>query len=70
LGLGFIQSQADPCLFTHDAKRLIIVVYVDEMVVAAPTKFAVQWFKTKLSGLFKIKDLGEIEKILWSQSHP
>jgi hypothetical protein len=64
LAIGFVQSQADPCLFVHPVKKLIVLVYVDDMAVAAPTKVAVEWFKQQLSALFKIKDLGEIGKIL------
>jgi hypothetical protein len=62
--IGFIQSQADPYLFTHSEKRLIVVIYINNIIFAAPTKSAIQWFKERLSGLFKIKDLGEIRKVL------
>ena len=63
LTMGFIQSQVDPCLFVHPIKKLIVLVYVDDMAIAAPIKIAVEWFKQQLSMLFKIKDLGEIKKI-------
>lgn len=62
--LGFVQSLADPCLFTHGERRIILVVHVDDMAVAAPKLEDIKWFKSKLSGMFKIKDLGEIGKIL------
>lgn len=62
--LGFIQSEADPCLLTLPSKKLIILVYVDDVTIAAPELSSIQWFKEEFGKVFKIKDLGEIQKIL------
>ena len=62
--LGFIQSEADPCLFTLPERGLILLVYVDDLAVAAPKLDDVQWFKKEFGKVFKIKDLGETDKIL------
>ncbi|RKF57445.1 hypothetical protein GcM3_188040 [Golovinomyces cichoracearum] len=35
LGWGFVQSLADPCLFTHPIKRINILIYVDYIAAAA-----------------------------------
>jgi hypothetical protein len=62
--LGFIQSEADPCLLTLPSKKLIILVYVDDVTIAGPDLDDIQWFKREFGKIFKIKDLGETEKIL------
>lgn len=38
LGWGFVQSLADPCLFTHNERRVNILIYVDDIAVAAKKK--------------------------------
>jgi len=65
LDMGFVQSQADPCLFLHPDKKLIILVYVDDVSMAAPKGTdSIAWFKEEFGKIFKIKDLGEAQKIL------
>ena len=61
---GFIQSEAEPCLFTLPERGLIILVYVHDLAVAAPKLDDVQWFKKEFGKVFKLKDLGETDKIL------
>jgi hypothetical protein len=63
LALGFHQSQADLCIFIHDS-GIILGVYVDNFVVAARHLKDVKWFKSEFGSRFKIKDLGEIKRIL------
>jgi hypothetical protein len=62
--LGFIQSEADPCLLTLPSRKLIILVYVDDVTIAGPNLVDIQWFKKEFGKIFKIKDLGETEKTL------
>ena len=62
--IGFIQSLADPCLFTLPDTKLMILVYVDDIICAAPTKKEVAWFGSKLSERFNTKNLGGISKVL------
>ena len=45
-------------------KKLIVLVYVDDLTVAAPKLDNIQWFKKGFGEVFKIKDLGETDKIL------
>ncbi|KAI0993606.1 hypothetical protein K3495_g14578, partial [Podosphaera aphanis] len=61
---GFVQSSADPCLFTHRQKSLIALVYVDDIAVAGKCLPSLQWFSDTLSSRFNTKNLGEIQKIL------
>jgi hypothetical protein len=62
--LGFSKGLSDPCLFLHRGKGIIILIYVDDFTIAAKNLHEVEWFKAKFSERFKIKDLGEIHKIL------
>ena len=65
--LGFATSSADECLYTKrkDGKvEVIVLVYVDDMAVAAPLIQGVMWFKTELGKVFPITDLGELKHIL------
>jgi hypothetical protein len=63
-GWGFVQSLADPCLYTHADRGVKLLVYVDDIVAAAKNKSDIDWFFTQLSSRFKAKPLGEISKIL------
>jgi len=65
--IGFIQSDADPCLLVHPERKIIILVYVDDIPFGAPNLEQINWFKSQLSAIFKIKDLGETKKILGVQ---
>ena len=62
--LGFIQSEGDPCLLIHPQKRMIVLCYVDDIAFAAKTIDDIRWFKQTFGSVFKIKDLGEVHKIL------
>ena len=56
LKLGFKQSDADPCLYVrhNDGRMLIVVLYVDDGIVAASYLEDCQNFLTNLTAEFKI----------------
>ena len=62
--MGFHQSDADPCLLIHSQKHIMLLLYVDDIVVASAAILAVIWFKQSLAAAFKVKDLRETQKIL------
>jgi hypothetical protein len=62
--LGFTQSLADPCLFTHAQRGITLLVYVDDIAAAAKDNADLTWFFDKFRQRFNTKDLGEISKIL------
>ena len=64
LGIGFRQYTANPCFLIHDERGILLLVYVDDICVATDLITQVNWFKLSFKKLFKVKDLGEIEKIL------
>jgi transposase InsO family protein len=62
--IGFTQSEVDPCLLIHHERKIMIMTHVDDIPIAAPKLEDVLWFKKELGKVFKIKDLGEPDKIL------
>jgi hypothetical protein len=55
---------ADTCIFVRKDCRLIAGLYVDDMVILADDIQVVQDFKTGIAKRWKIKDFGEVKKIL------
>jgi len=65
--MGWLQGQKEPCLFyrqTGGGQREYLIIYVDDIIVIAKDKAAVDFAKKQLSGKFKMKDLGELNYIL------
>jgi len=62
--LGFQQCSADPCLLTHSTRSIMLLLYVDDVGIASKSIHDVNWFKDEFKRIFKIKDLGEMSKIL------
>jgi hypothetical protein len=61
---GFIQSLADPCLFTHQSRSIWLLVYVDDIIAASKIHEDINWFGETLRSRFTTRNLGEIEKVL------
>jgi hypothetical protein len=59
--LGFEAADADPCLFVLrcDGATVFVLVYVDDMLMAAPTREAVESVNNKLLGKFEARDMEE-----------
>ncbi|KAM2468135.1 hypothetical protein PS1_009864 [Malus domestica] len=64
--VGFQQSHADYSLFTKVCGHSITVVllYVDDMIIAGNNEEAISQLKQFLSGCFRIKDLGPLKYVL------
>lgn len=58
----FVQSQADHCIYTKlsDKEKVILLVWVDDIVVAASNEMCLREVKEKLKSKFKMKDLGHL----------
>ena len=62
--LGFVLSESDLYMYINRERELTVLVYIDDITIVSPSKEQIQWFKTQFAKTFKIKDLGELKKIL------
>ena len=65
--IGFVRGSYDNCAYTKvlpDGSRIYLLLYVDDMLVAAKNMEAVVELKKELSLRFEMKDLGAAKKIL------
>lgn len=62
--LGLEPTFADACVFVRKDGKIIVGLYVDDMIILAGGLAAVQEFKEAIAKLWEIKDLGEVKKIL------
>ena len=65
--IGFIRSNYDSCACTKvlkDEFMMYLLLYVDDMLVAAKNKEAISQLKKELSSKCEMKDLGPAKKIL------
>ena len=58
---GFIRSEEDHSLYVHQQRSLIILLYVDDLVLAADTLEHISWAKNALSATFDMTELGELK---------
>jgi hypothetical protein len=61
---GLRSIPADHSVFTNASRSLIVALYVDDLVILAPTVAEMEPLKKALSGTFEMKDLGEAKYIL------
>ena len=67
LSQGYKRSDTDHCLYTKQAKDgslLILILYVDDMLIAGKNIDEIAALKSKLNATFDMKDLGEASHIL------
>jgi hypothetical protein len=66
-GYGFHSSSADPCLyvkFGSSGEIEVIVLYVDDLIIASNSRTMADKFKQAISKEFSMKDLKELDWIL------
>lgn len=66
ISYGFDVSEADPCLYVkrYDSEVLIVLVWVDDLIIAGNSIYLIEKFKSAISNRFKMKDLGCLHRIL------
>ena len=66
----FVQSAADSCVYTHNSEtegRVIIIVWVDDLIISATNLPLLKRVKGALSNKFKMKDLGPLAWFLGTE---
>ncbi|KAE8242086.1 hypothetical protein A4X06_0g7253 [Tilletia controversa] len=68
---GFSQLKSEPCLFYKQTAQgpTIILVYVDDVAIAAPTEEAVAEVKQQFTSWFKMTDNGTLTSMLGIRIH-
>jgi hypothetical protein len=64
---GYTRSVCDSCVYHRklmDGSYIYLLLYVDDMLIAAKSMFDIVELKRQLSGEFEMKDLGAAKKIL------
>jgi hypothetical protein len=63
---GFKRSQYDSCVYIKfvNGSLIYLLLYVDDMLIAAKSKKEIATLKEQLSSEFEMKDLGATRKIL------
>ena len=64
---GFKHNNEDPCLYVkkpRDGPIIMLILYVDDMLIAGHSKKDIADLNKKLSSQFDMKDLGDAHHIL------
>jgi Reverse transcriptase (RNA-dependent DNA polymerase) len=56
--IGFVPSLADPCLFVHSDTGSLLVLYVDDILLACATALVLEQVLSSLSARFKVRRMG------------
>ncbi|KAG9446485.1 hypothetical protein H6P81_012613 [Aristolochia fimbriata] len=70
LDIGFARSNADHCVYLqrfNDGDYIILILYVDDMLVAGTNMKKIDDLKKRLANQFSMKDLGEAKQLLGMQ---
>lgn len=63
---GFTQNQADHCVYSQESNegKVLIIVWVDDLIIAASDEDKLKKVKVMLAEQFKMKDLGQLKHFL------
>lgn len=63
---GFVQNDADHCVYSSESKngKVILLVWVDDLIIAASNNTLLSDVKEMLKRRFKMKDLGPLKHFL------
>ena len=64
VGLGFVQSRRDPCLWMNKGKNIILVLYVDDSLICAKTLRAIDRLIASLKVKFRLREMGQPTQFL------
>lgn len=57
-------THADPCVYHDKGNQVLLLVYVDDIIIASRDGTAIKRLKAELSKIFTIKDLGKFKYCL------
>lgn len=63
---GGKRTSADPCVyvFGKNEERVIVIIYVDDLILASKELDRLEYIKSKMKSTFKMTDLGQVRNIL------
>ncbi len=62
--LGFKSLESNVCLFKHKELGILVVLYVDDLLIATPYVDLVDRIRDSLRYSFDLKELGEVKRFL------
>ena len=62
--MGFRPLQEDPCVYQRKSDGCMLIIYVDDALIAAKSQYLIDQIIEDLRGTFGVKDLGEPKKFL------
>jgi len=67
----FVQNSADHCVYSRqtEKERVIVVIWVDDLIIAASNNDSLNCVKKMLTARFKMKDLGKLNYFLGIDFH-
>jgi hypothetical protein len=72
IGHGYTRSSYDRCVYYRqltDGSFVYLLLYVDDMLIAAKSMLKIKRLKSLLGDEFEMKDLGVAKKILGMEIH-
>ena len=67
LSKGYYQTHSDHCVFVHPITKIIVAIWVDDIIIAGKTTEDINELKDQLNKAFEMKDLGELKYFLGMQ---
>ena len=64
ISIGFIQLTADNCVYINHSTKVIISLYVDDLLIFSRTMAPINSVKKQLHEEYNMKDLGPVKQIL------
>ena len=62
--IGFKQLRSEDCIYFHEVKQIITLVYVDDLLITGNNDENIKWTKEKLFSKYKVRDLRKANWIL------
>jgi hypothetical protein len=62
--IGFESLSSDLCIFKHRTEMILLIIYVDDMLISAPTKALIASIREALKKHFELKELGDVKQFL------